>query len=204
MLLHYVNELFWIQKNHCLSFFFIFKILAYSSVLFVSLRCRSECKDKLFYPSFTSYLLAFFKDFLTPFSFPLFYLNRFPCEAVAKVRLCFLFPNFTSAFLKVFSRLVLPASFHPFLLLCWSGCKSILLDSFSKLYLYFFISFFWPGLVRSQGPSYLTTKARLYIIIGPKLCGVGGDLLSHLAVVPSALWSLTSLFGMGRGGASMQ
>lgn len=30
----------------------------------------------------------------------------------------------------------------------------------------------------------------------------GGDLLSHLAAVPSARLSLTILFGMGRGGAS--
>ena len=29
----------------------------------------------------------------------------------------------------------------------------------------------------------------------------GGDLLSHLAAVPSALAGLTALFGMGRGGA---
>ena len=28
----------------------------------------------------------------------------------------------------------------------------------------------------------------------------GGDLLSHLAAVPSALAGLTTLFGMGRGG----
>ena len=29
----------------------------------------------------------------------------------------------------------------------------------------------------------------------------GGDLLSHLLAVPSALKGLTSLFGMGRGGS---
>ena len=29
---------------------------------------------------------------------------------------------------------------------------------------------------------------------------VGGDLLSHITAVPSALAGLTSLFGMGRGG----
>ena len=32
----------------------------------------------------------------------------------------------------------------------------------------------------------------------------GGDLLSHLSAVPSALVGLTSLFGMGRGGAPPQ
>src|SRR5690606_2772646 len=32
---------------------------------------------------------------------------------------------------------------------------------------------------------------------------MGGDLLSHISAVPSALTGLTSLFGMGRGGAPL-
>ena len=45
----------------------------------------------------------------------------------------------------------------------------------------------------------LWQKKRPYKLMQDLLIQVGGDLLSHRKAVPSALRSLTSLFGMGRG-----
>ena len=107
-------------------------------------------------------LKLFLKIFRPPFLRLFSISKRFPCEAVAKVRLCFLITSFTYIFLKVFSS-------HYFQRLSISFRLSV--EASAKVYfrmdnpnsdLLFYFFFSGLNVVRSQQPSYLMTKARSY------------------------------------------
>ena len=78
-------------------------------------RFSSEASAKISFliPLLQVIFKLFLKIFRPPFLRLFSISNRFSCEAVAKVRLCFLFPNFVCTFYFFFSGLDVVRSQQP-------------------------------------------------------------------------------------------